>query len=34
MNLEANGIIVSGEAELPVLSRAEAALMLCRALEM
>ena len=34
MNLEANGIIVSGEAELPVLTRAEAALMLCRALEM
>ena len=34
MNLEANGIIVSGEAELPVLTRAEAVLMLCRALEM
>lgn len=34
MNLEANGIIVSGEAELPMLTRAEAALMLCRALEM
>ena len=34
MNLEANGVIVSGEAELPVLTRAEAALMLCRALEL